>query len=162
MKRITGMLFVLSFIFGLSFAANKINVGEIAPDFALESITGGRVSLKNFEGNIVFLNFFATWCGPCRREVPDLVKVYSLYKNKNVKFISVNLQEDKQKVSKFREEHKINWNILLDYKGDVGRLYNIIGIPTNLVIDKSGKITFLGHFLTEDVLKKELDKVLEK
>lgn len=163
-------LFVLLFIFEVSFAekvgdiapAADIKVGDIAPDFSLESFTGAKVNLKDFRGKIVFLNFFATWCGPCSAEMPDLVKVHSLYKDKNIEFISVDLQEDKKKVSEFINKYNIKWEILLDYKGAVGKLYNIRGIPTNLVINKAGKITFIGHFLTEDVLKTELDKVIRK
>lgn len=153
-------LFTLIFVSQISYAED-IKVGVIAPDFSLNSISGEKVNFKDFKGKIVFLNFFATWCGPCRAETPDLVKVYSLYKEKVV-FISVNLQEDKEKVLEFIDEYKVTWKILLDSAGKVGDLYNIRGIPTNLILDKNCKITFLGHFLTSDVLKKELDKVLSK
>lgn len=160
MKRVTLFLFILIFMSQVSCAGVK--VGELAPDFSLKSVSEEKVSLKDFEGKIVFLNFFATWCGPCRAETPDLVKVYSLYKDKDVIFISVNLQEDKKKVSEFLNDYKVSWQILLDLDGKVGKLYNVRYIPTNLVIDKSGKITFIGNFLTSDVLKKELDKVLSR
>lgn len=136
-------------------------IGEKAKDFTLENLKGEKVSLKNFQGKkIVFLNFFTTWCPSCRQEIPILNKLYPEYKDKNVEFIGIDVRESKKKVISFAEKYKISYPILLDPKGEAGSLYRVPFFPFNLIIDQNGVIRFVGSFLKEEDLKKELNKVI--
>jgi len=163
MDKIATKLHIL-FVFALllaGYAQAQPRLGEKAKDFTLENLKGEKVSLKDFQGKKnVFLNFFTTWCPYCREEVPILNKLYPEYKDKNVEFIGIDVRESKKKVSTFAEKYKIAYPILLDPKGEVGNLYRVPYSPFNLIIDQNGVIKFVGGFLSEKDLKKELDKII--
>lgn len=110
-----------------------------APDFTLKDFDGKDVSLSDFKGKKVFLNFWATWCPPCRGEMPDIEKIYQENKdNKDFVIIAVNLGEDKGTVKNFMEQNKYNFKGLLDTNQNAGSLYNITAIPTSFFIDSDG------------------------
>jgi thiol-disulfide isomerase/thioredoxin len=111
-----------------------------ATDFKLKDLNGKEVSLSDFKGKKVFLNFWATWCPPCKAEMPDIEKFYQETKDSNLVILAVNLGEDKQTVKSFIDKNKYNFNILLDSNQDVAVKYNIVSIPTSFFIDKDGNI----------------------
>ncbi|MBB6713444.1 TlpA family protein disulfide reductase [Clostridium gasigenes] len=113
---------------------------EKAIDFKLKDLNGKDVSLNDFKGKNVLLNFWATWCPPCKAEMPDIEKLYQENKNSDLVILAVNLGEDKQTVKSFIEKNKYNFDILLDSDQDVAIKYNIVSIPTSFFIDKEGKI----------------------
>jgi len=118
-----------------------ISEGEITPDFTLKDLKGMEVNLKEFRGKVVLLNFWATWCPPCRKEIPSMVELYKRYKDKGVEIIGVNLDKiDRSGVEKFNSEYNINFPILLDPSGRVAALYGIVALPTTLLLDRKGKI----------------------
>lgn len=163
-KKVVGKVFAILFAFTLvvnSFAAAPPKVGEKAKDFTLTNLKGEKVTLKDFQGKkAVFLNFFTTWCPSCREEIPILTKLYPEYSKKNIEFISVDLRESQGKVAGFLKKFKINYPMLIDPKGKVGDLYGVPYFPFNLLIDREGIIRFIGSFLSEKELRKELDKVI--
>lgn len=114
--------------------------GQMADDFTLETIAGKQVSLSDYRGKIVFLNFWATWCPPCRREAPSMEKLYRKFKDRNFIILAVSLRENSGKVSKFMRDNKLSFPALLDSKGKVGGQYGISSIPTTFFVDKNGKI----------------------
>ena len=115
--------------------------GEIPPDFKLKDLQGREVSLKSYRGKVVLLNFWATWCPPCRKEIPSMVKLYKRYKDKGLEIIGVNLDKlDKSGVEKFSLEYNIDFPILLDPAGKVATLYGITVLPTTFILDRNGKI----------------------
>ncbi|HHW30760.1 MAG TPA: TlpA family protein disulfide reductase [Clostridiaceae bacterium] len=115
----------------------------LAPDFTIEDMEGNKVSLSDFRGKYVFMNFWATWCGYCVQEMPDLDKAYKeMEKEGDAVIIAVNVQEELETVKKFIEEGNLSMPVLMDYKGEASRLYGIhvSGIPVTYVIDREGAL----------------------
>jgi peroxiredoxin len=111
-----------------------------ATDFKLKDLNGKEVSLSDFKGKKVLLNFWATWCPPCKAEMPDIEKLYQETKNSDLVILAVNLGEDKQTVKSFMDKNKYNFNILLDSEKSAAIKYNIASIPTSFFIDENGTI----------------------
>ena len=111
-----------------------------ALDFKLIDLNGKEVSLSDFKGKKVFLNFWASWCPPCISEMPDIEKLYTETKDSDLVILAVNLGEDKATVKDFSDTNKYNFKILLDTDQSVGKQYNISAIPTSYFIDKEGNI----------------------
>jgi thiol-disulfide isomerase/thioredoxin len=111
-----------------------------ALDFKLIDLNGKEVSLSDFKGKKVFLNFWASWCPPCISEMPDIEKLYTETKDSDLVILAVNLGEDKDTVKDFSDTNKYNFKILLDTDQSVGKQYNISAIPTSYFIDKEGNI----------------------
>lgn len=112
--------------------------GELAPYFTLKSINGEEISLSDFRGKKVFLNFWATWCGPCRLEMPDIQRLHE--EQPGVQVLTVNLQEEKGKEISFLFTNAYTFPALLDPEGEVSSKYIIMGIPTTYFIDENGVI----------------------
>jgi len=118
----------------------KLSPPVKATDFTLENLEGVKVSLKDFKGKAVFLNFWATWCGPCQWEMPAMEKLWQKFKNDKFVIIAVNIREGKEMVKSFMKEKGYTFPVLLDSKGEVARTYGIRAIPTTFLIDVEGKI----------------------
>ena len=115
--------------------------GEIAPDFTLKDLNGVEISLKEFRGKVVLLNFWATWCSPCRIEIPSMVELYKRYKDKGLEVIGVNLDKlGKSEVEKLSLEHKINFPVLLNPSGNIAALYGVVALPTTVFLDRYGRV----------------------
>lgn len=126
-------------------AAQALEAGAKVPSFALPDMKGEKVSLDDFKGQIVILNFWATWCPPCRQEMPEFNKMDAeLKKSGEAVFLAINLtdgrRETKSKVSQFMASNKYGFRVLLDSEGDAADIFSIRGIPTTVVIDRSGVI----------------------
>lgn len=113
---------------------------QMALDFTLTDLNGQQVTLSELKGKNVFLNFFTTWCGPCKREMPEIQKIQEEYKDKDLLVYLINLNEDEQTVKDFMEKNNYNFNVLMDPYSDAGNLYRTTEIPTSLFINKEGKI----------------------
>jgi peroxiredoxin len=109
-------------------------------DFRLKDVDGRQVSLSDFKGKIVFLNFWTTWCPTCRIEMPSMEKLYQKMKEKNFAMVTINLQETTSKVKKFFKAYKLTFTALLDTTGEVGTAFGIYQIPTTFILDKEGRI----------------------
>ena len=121
-------------------ASIGLEQGNIAPDFELPLLDGGTAKLSDYRGQRVMLNFWATWCGPCRSEMPDMQK---LYENKDIVILAVNLadtESSEKNAPNFVEEYELTFPILLDEKTEVADLYQIQPIPTSFMIDSNGII----------------------
>lgn len=115
-------------------------ISEKAIDFTLKDLDGKKVSLSDYKGKSVYLNFFATWCPPCRGEMPDIEKVYQKYKDKDFVVLAVDLGEDRDTVKNFIEKNKYSFKVLLDSDQTVGEQYSTTAIPVSIFIDKKGNI----------------------
>ena len=109
-------------------------------DFELEDLDGNVVKLSSFRGNMIFLNFWATWCGPCRAEMPAMQRIYDKLKDKDFVILAVNLQEDNLPVKNFMDKYSLDFPVLLDRTGKVGAQYGVRSIPTTYLIDRDGSI----------------------
>jgi thiol-disulfide isomerase/thioredoxin len=121
---------------GIAIPQNKVE----AIDFELEDLDGNTRSLSSFRGKVVFLNFWATWCGPCRIEMPSMQRVYNELKDEGFEIVAVDLREDKRVVKKFVKEYELTFPVLLDKTGTVGGIYSARSIPTTYIIDRDGFI----------------------
>jgi len=111
-----------------------------APDFTLKDLDGNTVRLSDLRGKVVFLNFWATWCPPCRAEMPDIEKVHRKYRDQDVVVLGIDLRESASTVRPFVEDGGYTWAFLLDTTGEVGSMYRVGAIPTSFFIDKKGII----------------------
>jgi len=162
MKRLNIFVFiaVLFFAFGCA-KGNALEVGENAPDFSLPDMNGKQVSLSEFSGKVVILDFFASWCPPCRQEVPDFVELERAYSDKGFAMVGVALVNAGEAKS-FADKAGINYTVLID-DGKVSGLYGPIrSIPTTFVLDKSGKIAklYIG-FRPKSVFEADIKELLK-
>jgi peroxiredoxin len=131
-------------------------VGQPAPDFTLKTLDGDTVSLSDFSGRPVLINFWATWCAPCWQEMPELVRAYNTHEAQGFVVLAVNLthQDLVEEVQTFVEEFDMIFPVLLDEDGNVsGRLYRVPGLPMSVFIDRDGVIRWrhIGLMTSEQI-----------
>ena len=109
-------------------------------EIQLKDVFGNTVSLSDFRGNVVFLNFWATWCPPCVIEMPSMQKLHRRFKDKNFVMVAINSQETDARVKSFFDKFKLSFTALLDSSGEVGTWFDVNAFPTTFVLDKEGRI----------------------
>lgn len=137
----------------------NIKVGAMAIDFMQNDVNGKPVKLSDFRGKYVLLDFWASWCAPCRSENPNVVKAYQAYKDKNFTILSVSLDKEKEDWLKAIADDGLTWTHVSDLKGwknAASTQYGVKGIPANFLIDPQGKI------VATDLREEELDKKLKE
>jgi len=139
-------------------------VGEIPPAFSLPSGDGKEISLKDYSGKIIMVDFWASWCPPCRKELPILQKIYDEYSEKDVVLIGINCDEDMRTGQGFVKDNNISFPMGYDTEGIVNQKYRVTAFPTLFIIGKSGKVERVHIGVPTDVentLRLELDSLLE-
>lgn len=122
-------------------AEERSAVGYMAPGFTVRNLDGNRVSLEDYKGQVVVLNLWATWCGPCRIEMPGFENLYRRFRSEGLTVLAVSLDKDNdQKVRDFVKEYKLSFPVVLDPQQKVESRYNTFTIPTTYVIDRAGRI----------------------
>jgi peroxiredoxin len=126
-------------------------VGALAPDFLLEQLEGDDLRLSDFRGRPVVLNFWATWCDPCRKEMPQFVRAYDEYKDEGLVIIGLNLQEGKSIAQRFADDYGMDFPIVIDRDGEMRDRYRALGIPSTYFIDRDGVIRsiYTGPFVDD-------------
>jgi len=126
-------------------AASADEVEGPAPEFALAAKDGGEVSLAGLEGQVVMVNFWASWCGPCREEMPHLEALHQRYSSLGFTLLGVNVDKDSADAAEFLEETPVTFPILLDPESSVSELYDVIAMPTTVLVDRHGNRRYIHH-----------------
>lgn len=134
-----------------------LEVGNHAPDFELETLDGGEAKLSDFKGQKVIVNFWATWCPPCRAEMPDFEDAYV---EDDLEILAVNLTESEAnegRVQDFIDELELTFPILMDRKSDISEMFNVMTYPTTYIVDSEGMIQFRAYgAINSDIIEREL------
>ena len=116
-----------------------------APGFTLQSRSGESVSLSDLQGQVVMINFWATWCGPCRQEMPHLEALHQRYSSLGFTLLGVNVEEDARGVEKYLEETPVTFPVLYDPANKVSELYDVIAMPSTVMVDRAGNMRYIHH-----------------
>jgi cytochrome c biogenesis protein CcmG/thiol:disulfide interchange protein DsbE len=162
MKRILSILVVFIVFLFIANAAQP-EKRQKAPNFSLHTQNGKVIELSKLKGKVVLVNFWATWCPPCRAEIPDFIEVYNTYKSKGFEIIGIALDEEGwSKIAPYIEEAKMNYPVVLGSAEVVQQYGGIEGIPTTFIVDKNGYIA--GRqvgMLSKAVLEQKLKSLLK-
>ena len=131
-------------VLGLA-VASAAEPGGPAPAFSLAARDGGSVALEDLRGQVVMVNFWATWCGPCREEMPHLEALYQRYSDLGFTLLGVNVEEDSSGADAFLAETPVTFPILFDPDNEVSELYNVVAMPSTVLIDRNGNLRFVHH-----------------
>ena len=137
-------IILLTLVFILTSTAGwAASISGPAPNFTLKNLEGKNVKLSELSGNVVLINFWASWCGPCIQEMPLLNAIHQKYEPLGFTVLGVNVEEDSAKAKAFLAERGVDFPILLDNKNQVSKLYDVIAMPTTVVVDRDGNMRFL-------------------
>src|SRR5210317_1192589 len=139
------LIAVVFSIFAASSLASSGMEGQPAPDFALKSSTGENLRLSEFRGDVVMINFWATWCGPCRQEMPLLDDLYSRYQRVGFSLLGVNIDDDSRRAMQMVEELGVDFPVLFDEAKEVSRLYEVEAMPVTVLVDREGTVRYVHH-----------------
>jgi len=137
--------------------------GLAAPNFTLKTLAGPEASLSEYKGRPLLINFWASWCKPCRGEMPDIVAAYQAHQGTGLEVLAINLtdQEGMKDIRKFVAEFQMPFPVLLDEKGRVRRLYALIGVPTSVFIGTDGVVRLINPGpITKETLERGLAEIL--
>lgn len=148
------LAFLVSF-YSLNSAA--VDVGQPAPEFTLPTLQQGQATtLKQYAGKVVYLDFWASWCAPCRTSFPLLNKLHEKLKGQGFEVVGINLDEDKANAEKFLKEFPVSFTVLRDEKGEWSDKFVVESMPTSFIIDKKGVVQNIHHgFNSGDITELE-------
>jgi len=143
MKKIFLVIFLIIFsaqVFAMGERPRKDVARQEAIDFTLQDLNGVERTLSDYRGKVVFLNFWATWCPPCRTEMPSMQKLHEKLMSDDFVMLAVGLDKSRRKIRDFIREGKYTFTVLVDSENRVARKYRVTGIPTTYIIDKNGAV----------------------
>ncbi len=132
-------------VFAATSLASSGLEGQMAPDFALKSSTGENLRLSEYRGNVVMINFWATWCGPCRQEMPLLDELYARYARVGFSLLGVNIDDDSRRAMQMIKELGVTFPVLFDSRKEVSRLYAVEAMPVTILVDREGNVRHVHH-----------------
>lgn len=146
----------------LAFSAQATEVGQLAPQFTLPALkSNSPTELKQFTGKVIYLDFWASWCAPCKTSFPLLNKLHQKLKAQGFEVIAVNLDEDKALGEKFLQEVPVDFTVLRDASGEWADKFVVDSMPTSFIIDKNGVVQKIHHGFVSDDIKEIETKVTE-
>jgi peroxiredoxin len=124
-------------------ASSAIAPASPAPDFTLHSMSGPNLRLKEQRGRVVMVNFWATWCAPCRQEMPQLNRLYEKYRSSGFMLLGINVDDDPSKAAEVAAKLGVTFPVLLDADKTVSKLYDLNTMPSTVIIDRDGKVRYV-------------------
>jgi len=154
-------LFVLNIIGLTLYPANAVETGDQVPKFSLTSADGKEVSISDFAGKVVYLDFWASWCPPCRVSLPWMNELQNKYSSDDFVVVTINLDSDSSKAKRIIDEQRLTYPVLLDVQGKIAKLFALPAMPTSFLIGRNGKISLVhSAFRNED--KESLETSISK
>jgi peroxiredoxin len=163
-RRALGVLALAFTTLASPLATGAIGPQVSAPDFTLRTMNGPNLRLAEQRGRVVMVNFWATWCGPCRQEMPQLDRLYQKYKSSGFVLLGVNVDEDARKAADVATKLGVTFPVLLDTDKAVSKLYDLSTMPSTVIIDRDGKVRYFhrGYLAGyEDNYDKQIRELLK-
>ncbi len=158
--KVRNSIFGLVFsIFAAASLASSGMEGQQAPDFALKSSSGENLRLSEYRGDVVMINFWATWCGPCRQEMPLLDELYTRYQRVGFSLLGVNIDDDSGRAMKMVDELGVSFPVLFDAHKEVSKLYDVKAMPVTVLVDRGGKVRHVHYGYKPGYEEKYLDQI---
>ena len=132
-------------VFAVSSLAASDLSGQPAPDFSLKSSTGENLRLSEYRGDVVMINFWATWCGPCRQEMPLLDDLFDRYNRVGFNLLGVNIDDDSRRAMQMVEDLGVSFPVLFDDSKKVSKLYQVEAMPVTVIVDREGTVRYVHH-----------------
>lgn len=151
----------------IPYILNAQEIGKEPPAFSGKTANGEKVSLSDYKGKVTIIDFWASWCKPCKEEFPFLVELYDNYSEKGLDLLGINLDEEVANMNKFLKklDKDIKFKIISDPDSKIGNLYNVEAIPSTFILDKKGVVRYmhLGFSSEEkEKFKKEIESLLSE
>ena len=157
---------LLSLAFSLVAQNSYAEETMLAPDFSLKTISGKNIKLSELRGNVVMINFWASWCGPCLQEMPALEQLHQRYKDLGFTLLGVNVEHDIKEAKDYLKKVDISFPILFDVTNQVSNEYEISGMPTTYLVDRDGNLRklYIGYQpgSSEEVYQQEIKALLKE
>ena len=128
---------------GMSLTANAVGIKDAAPDFTLKSLEGENLRLKEYQGQVVLINFWASWCGPCRQEMPLLDRIHQRYQDAGFAVLGINVEGEIEPAERIAKKTKVTFPILIDEGQRVSETYNLEAMPSTIVVDRDGVVRYI-------------------
>jgi peroxiredoxin len=160
MKGLRTLLLGAAFsIFAATSLASSSLEGQTAPDFVLKSAQGENLRLSEYRGDVVMVNFWATWCGPCRQEMPLLDELYSRYQRVGFRLLGANIDDNSAKAMDMVSELGVSFPVLFDMRKEVSKLYQVDAMPVTVIIDREGTVRYVHNGYKPGYEEKYLDQI---
>lgn len=143
MKLLNQLVSLSICLFIVSMPINASEISGPAPDFTLKNRAGENIKLSELRGQVVMLNFWASWCGPCRQEMPILEKIFQKYEPLGFTLLGVNVEENSKDALHYLKSVDVSFPILFDNKNITSKLYDVIAMPSTIMIDRDGNMRYL-------------------
>jgi peroxiredoxin len=143
--RIKSKLFILAMLWLIVAGSAVGGDNPPAPDFTLTDANGQSVTLSDLRGQVIMINFWASWCGPCRQEMPLLEQIHQRYEPLGFTLLGVNVEKNPADGQAFLKERPVSFPVLYDPENDISKLYDVVAMPSTVLIDRQGNVRYLHH-----------------
>lgn len=147
-------LMLIAVLFAISVGSHAAEKNSAAPEFSLPTQSNSSISLSELQGKTILVNFWASWCKPCQKEIPELIKIHNKYKNQGLELIGINIDQEKQNAVSLIEKFNINYTVAFDPNMTAINKYKAVGMPCSFIIDRNGIIREIVYGFSES--KKQL------
>jgi len=159
--RALARVLLLSSLATLASASPDALIGHAAPDFALRTFSGQNLRLSESLGDVVIVNFWATWCAPCRQEMPLLDDIQAKYRRAGLVLLSINLDDDQSRAEEFARTLKISYPVLVDSKKEIAKAFQVGNMPATVLVDRSGVVRYVSDGYKPGYEKRYTEKLRE-